>query len=58
MSHEPVKTNLPFIARLCLLGLAAIILSALAPPSARAQPGPGLAEFEGFTKPTSTHSTP
>ena len=36
MNHEPVKTNLPFFAGLCLLGLLAIILSALAARPARA----------------------
>ncbi len=53
MNHEPVKTNLPFFAGLCLLGLLAIILSALAARPARAQTGPGLVDGAGFSEPTS-----
>jgi hypothetical protein len=53
MSHEPVKSNLPFIAGLCLLGLFAIILCALTPLPARAQPRPGLIDNAGFAEPTS-----
>ncbi len=48
MNHEPMKTNLPVVAVLALLGLLAMIVGALAVPPARAQPNPGLIDYPGF----------
>lgn len=53
MSHEPMKTNLPFVAGLCLLGLLAITISAVAAPPARAQTEPGQVDYAGFAQLTS-----
>ncbi len=50
MSNEPMKTNLPFVAGLSLLGLAAIMISALAAPPARAQTEPGFVDYAGFVE--------
>jgi phage shock protein E len=50
MSDEPMKTNLPFVAGLCLLGLLAMAVSALAAPPARAQTEPGLVDYAGFVE--------
>jgi len=48
MNHEPMKTNLPVVAVLALLGLLAMIVGALAVPPARAQADPGLIDYPGF----------
>ncbi len=50
MNHEPMKTNLPVVAVLALLGLLAMIIGALAVPPARAQADPGVVDYPGFLK--------
>jgi phage shock protein E len=48
MNHEPMKTNLPFVAALALAGLAAMIIFALTAPAAEADEKPGLIDYPGF----------
>ncbi len=48
MNPEPVRTNLPVVAFVALLGLVVILLGALAVPPARAQTDPGFVDFPGF----------
>lgn len=48
MNPEPVRTNLPVVAVVAMLGLAAIAIGALAVPPARAQTDPGLVDYPGF----------
>jgi len=48
MNPEPVRTNLPVVAFVALLGLIVILLGALAVPPARAQTDPGFVDYSGF----------
>lgn len=50
MNPEPVRTSLPIVALVALLGLLAIIIGALAVPPAQAQGqvDPGFVDYPGF----------
>lgn len=48
MNHEPVRTRLPVVAFVALLGLVAIAVGALAVPPAQAQTEPELVDYSGF----------
>jgi phage shock protein E len=48
MNHEPMKTNLPFVAALALAGLAAMIIFALTAPAAEAEEKPAQVDYPGF----------
>jgi phage shock protein E len=50
MNHEPMKTNLPFVAALALAGLAIMILFGLAAPKAQAQTPPSHIDYSGFVE--------
>lgn len=48
MEPEPVRTDMPVVAIIALLGLVVILLGALIAPPARAQTDPGLVDYPGF----------
>ena len=48
MNTEPVRTRLPVVALVALLGLIAIVIGALAVPPAQAQTEPGQVDYPGF----------
>ncbi len=48
MNPEPVRTNLPVVAFVALLGLIVILLGALTVPPARAQTDPSFVDYSGF----------
>ena len=48
MNTEPVRTRLPVVAFVALLGLVSIAIGALAVPPAEAQTEPGLVDYPGF----------
>lgn len=48
MNHEPMKTNLPFVAAMAIAGLAAMILFAVLSAPAEADEKPGLVDYPGF----------
>lgn len=48
MNPEPVRTSLPIVAIVALLGLLAIIIGALTVPPAQAQTEPGFVDYPGF----------
>jgi hypothetical protein len=48
MNDEPVRTNLPAVALISLLGLAAISIGAIAAPPARAETPTDQVDYSGF----------